>query len=245
MIMMILMVLAIVLVTIGVVILVDKYLPQKMKPIVSIVFTLLSVLFAYLIYQSITGPIRFKEVKEKRFAKAIDNLKDIRRSQEAHKSVTGRYAGNFAQLVKFVENEKYTITQQRDTSFMVYDENYRIDVQRDSVLIDTLGQVSVRDSLFKKDTRYKTMMNVPGALNGEKFTMKADIISKGNYQAPVFEATVKKKVLLGDQPRDLQSRENAQIGVDEVNGDAITVGSLFQVSTSGNWPPVYDRKGGQ
>ncbi len=245
MIMMILMVIAIVLVTIGVVMLVDKFLPQKMKPIVSIVFVLLSILFAYLIYQSINAPIVFKEIKEKRFAKAINNLKDIRRSQEAHKSVKGQYTSSFDQLVKFVENGKYTITQQRDSSFMRLDKAYGITVQVDTILIDTLGQVAVIDSLFKKDTRYKTMMNVPGAANGEKFTMKADIIDKGGYKVPVFEAKVDKKVILYDQPKDLQSRENAQIGVDEVNGKFITVGSLTQVSTSGNWPPIYDRKGDQ
>ena len=113
---------------------------------------------------------------------------------------------------------------------------------KDSVMIDTLGTVAVRDSLFKKDDRYKTMMNVPGALKGEKFTMSSKIIDKGGYKAPVFEATVLKEVVLSDQPKDLLSREKAQVSVEEVNGNAITVGSLTQVSTSGNWPVIYDRK---
>jgi hypothetical protein len=242
---MILAVVGIVLFTVGIVYVVDKFLPHKAKPIVSIVFGLLSIFLAYLLYQSITGPIRFQEIKEKRFAKVINNLKDIRRSQEAYKSVTGRYAKDFKGLVDFVERANYTITQQRDTSFMVYDKAFQIDVQKDSVLIDTLGIVSVRDSLFKKDDRFKTMMNVPGALNGEKFAMKSDIIDKGGYKVPVYEVKIEKKVVLGDQPEDLLSRENAQIGVDEINGNVISVGSLTQVSTAGNWPPAYDRKSAQ
>ena len=36
--------------------------------------------------------------------------------------------------------------------------------------------------------------------------------------------------------------ENAQISVEEVNGNEIKVGSLTEVSTSGNWPPIYDSK---
>ena len=41
------------------------------------------------------------------------------------------------------------------------------------------------------------------------------------------------------------SRENAQISVEEVNGPEIRVGSLTDVSTNGNWPPIYDKKGDQ
>lgn len=213
-----------------------------MKTGIQILLWILCGVLAYFIYQSITGPIRFQEIKEERFGKVISSLKDIRKSQEAHKSVKGVYAKNFKSLVSFIEKDNYTITTQKDTSFLVYNETFKIDMPKDSVIIDTLGVVSVRDSLFKKDTRYKTMMNVPGALNGEKFTMDADIIDKGGYKAPVFEAKVDKKVVLGDQPKDLLSRENAQVGVDEVNGSVISVGSMYQVSTAGNWPPVYDRK---
>ena len=85
-------------------------------------------------------------------------------------------------------------------------------------------------------------MDVPYAQGGEKFEMKSAIIDKGGYKAPVFEAKVKKNVILYDQPKDLLDRENAQISVEEVNGDVIKVGSLEQVSTSGNWPPIYDKK---
>jgi hypothetical protein len=50
-------------------------------------------------------------------------------------------------------------------------------------------------------------------------------------------------VILADQPKDLRDRENAQISVEEVNGPEIKVGSLTDVSTNGNWPPIYDKKG--
>jgi len=72
--------------------------------------------------------------------------------------------------------------------------------------------------------------------------MKANIIEKSGYKAPVFKAWVKKNVLLYDQPKDLLSKENAEKSVEQVNGDEISVGSLDEVSTSGNWPPIYDKK---
>jgi hypothetical protein len=213
-----------------------------MKTILQVVLWIVCIGLGYLIYKSINAPIEFNKVREERFADVINKLKDIRDSQEAYKAVNGRYASNFNSLIQFIDTGNYTITQQRDTSFMRYDKVYQIELQRDSVVIDTLGMVKVKDSLFKNDNRYKTMMNVPHAQGGEKFEMKADIIDKSGYKAPVFEVKVKKNVVLYDQPEDLRSKENAHNSVEEVNGDEIKVGSLTDVSTNGNWPPLYDRK---
>jgi len=216
-----------------------------MKTILQIVLWIICVGLGYLIYRSVTGPIEFKKIKEERFSKVISSLKDIRNSQEAYRSVNGKFANDFKSLVAFVDAGQYTITQQRDSSYMEFDKVYGIDLLREVTIIDTLGFVSVKDSLFKGDDRYKSMMNVPFAQGGETFTMKSDIVDKGGYKAPVFEAKVKKDVILYDQPKDLMSRENAQISVEEVNGPEIRVGSLTDVSTNGNWPPIYDKKGDQ
>ncbi|MEO1010220.1 MAG: hypothetical protein AAFX53_02885 [Bacteroidota bacterium] len=214
-----------------------------MKTIIQIVLWIVCVGLAYLIYKSVTGPIEFNKVKQERFAKVVSSLKDIRNSQEAYKTVNGRYAKDFNSLIKFVDTGKYVITQQRDSSYMEYDKVYQIDLLKEVKIIDTLGFVSVRDSLFKKDDRFKSMMNIPGAPGGEKFEMKADIIEKSGYRAPVFEVKAEKTTVLHDQPKSLLAKEIAEIGVDEVNGDVIKVGSLEEVSTSGNWPPIYDKKG--
>ncbi|MEO9511780.1 MAG: hypothetical protein ABJN84_01265 [Flavobacteriaceae bacterium] len=213
-----------------------------MKPILIIVFALLSVFLGYKIYQSINAPIEFNKVRKERFSKVIAKLKDIRDSQEAYKTVNGRFAKDFASLIKFIDTGSYTITQQRDSSFMRYDKVYQIELQKDTVIIDTLGFVKVKDSIFKKDDRYTSMMEVPYAQGGGKFEMKSDIIDKQGYKAPVFEVKVKKDIILYDQPVDLLARENAHQSVEEVNGTEIKVGSLTDVSSNGNWPPIYDRK---
>jgi len=216
-----------------------------MKTTLQIVLWIICVILGYLIYRSVTGPIEFKKIKQERFAKVISNLKDIRNSQEAYRSVNGKFANDFKSLVAFVDTGKYTITQQRDSSYMEFDKTYGIDLLREITIIDTLGFVSVKDSLFKGDDRYRLMENVPFAQGGEKFEMKAAIVDKAGYKAPVFEAKVKKNVILFDQPKDLLARENAQVSVEEVNGPEIKVGSLTDVSTNGNWPPIYDKKGEQ
>ncbi len=213
-----------------------------MKTILQIILWIVCIGLGYLIYRSVTGPIEFQKVKEERFAKVISTLKDIRDSQVAYRTVNGRYANDFKSLIAFVDTGQYTITQRRDSSYMEFDKVYGIDLLKEITIIDTLGFVAIKDSLFRDSDRYKTMMNVPNAQGGEQFAIKSDVIQKGGYSAPVFEAKVSKDVVLYDQPQDLRDRENAQISVEEVNGSEIKVGSLTDVSTNGNWPPIYDKK---
>lgn len=213
-----------------------------MKTILQIFLWLVCIGLGYMIYNSVNGPIEFKKVKQERFAQVIAKLKDIRDSQEAYKTVNGRYAKDFNSLVSFIDTANYTITQQRDSSYMEFDKTYGIDMLKEVKIVDTLGTVAVKDSLFKKDNRYKSMMNVPFAPNGEKFEMKASIIEKAGYKAPVYEVKVSKDVVLHDQPKTLLAKENTQVNVDEVNGNVIKVGSLTEVSTSGNWPSIYDKR---
>ena len=213
-----------------------------MKTILQIVLWLVCIFLGYMIFQSVNAPIKFNKVREERFSAVIEKLKDIRDAQEAHKSVTGTYAGNFNNLIAFVDTAQYTITQQRDSSFMRFDERYQIELQVDTVVVDTLGFVKVKDSLFKNSSRYKELAKVPYAQGDEKFEMEAGTVDKQGFTAPVFEAKVKKDVILYDQPQDLRDKENSFESIEEVNGDAIIVGSMTEVSTSGNWPSIYDRK---
>ena len=213
-----------------------------MKIAAQILLWIICIVLGYLIYQSVTGPSEFDKVKKERYAEVIDRLKDIRNAQEAYKSVNNRYANDFQSLITFVDTGEYVITTQRDSSYMEFDPVYQIDLLKEVKIIDTLGYVSVKDSLFGASDRYKDLMKVPYASGNESFTMKADFIEQSGYRAPVFEAKVAKSVVLSDQPEDLLSRENAQVSVEEVNGNEIRVGSLSKVSTSGNWPPIYDKK---
>ena len=74
----------------------------------------------------------------------------------------------------------------------------------------------------------------------EKFSIKADIIDKNGYNVPVFEVKVSKDVILFDQNKDLLMQEKETVSVDGVNGPALVLGSLEDVSTNGNWPTTFD-----
>ncbi|MBL6590879.1 MAG: hypothetical protein ISP60_03950 [Flavobacteriaceae bacterium] len=215
-------------------------LTEKNRKIITYVLYFLSIILVFQIYNSIDAPIEFNKVKNERYQKVIERLKDIRNAQVAFKSVNGIYSDNFDSLVNFIETGQFTIIEKRDSSYLQYDRVYRIDMLREVVVVDTLGFVSVKDSLFKNDNRYKDLALVPIDGIDEKFSIKADIIDKNGYNVPVFEVKVSKDVILFDQNKDLLMQEKETVSVDGVNGPALVLGSLEDVSTNGNWPTTFD-----
>ncbi|CAI8336928.1 MAG: hypothetical protein ACJ0O6_03175 [Candidatus Marisimplicoccus sp.] len=202
----------------------------------------LSIFFATQIYSSINGPIKFNQVKNDRYTMVIDRLKDIRTAQIAHKDVNGFYANNFDSLVSFIDSGIFTLIEKRDSSYLEYNRTYRIDMLKEIEIVDTLGFVSVKDSLFGDNESYKMMAVVPIDGTNSEFSIKADIIDKNGYQVPVFEVKIQKNIVLFDQNKDLLDQENKVISVDAVNGPEIILGSMTDVSTNGNWPTFFDAK---
>ena len=213
---------------------------SKYMGFIKVILWLLIIFFAWKVYGSINGPIEFNKVKNERYLKVIDKLKDIRNAQIAYKSVNGIYSDNFEGLIKFIDTAQYTLIQKRDSSFLEYDRTFRIDMLREIVVIDTLGFASVKDSLFGNSDRYKNMSKVPIEGVDEIFKIKSDVIDKNGYNVPVFEVRVSKDVVLFDQNKDLLKQEKGLMSVDGVNGPDIVLGSLTEVSTNGNWPTTYD-----
>ena len=210
-----------------------------MKIAIQVVLWVLCIFFSYKIYDSINGPIEFNRVKNERYSKVINRLKEIRKAQIAHKDVRGTYAKNFDSLVSFIETGIFTLVERRDSSYMEYDRVYRIDMLREIVVTDTLGFVPVKDSLFKDDS-YKSLAVVPVEGIDATFKINANVIDKNGYQVPVFEVKVAKNIVLHDQNKDLLKQENETVSVDGVNGPEIILGSLTDVSTNGNWPTIFD-----
>ena len=230
--------------TIALVWVINKFVSAKLKPVVLIVLWALIAYLAYINVQSIYEPLQFNKTKNKRYAMIIENLKDLRSSQLAHRQVTGKFQPKFENLVKFIDTAQFTITQRRDSSIVDEELTRRyggVTTYKDIVVIDTLGFVPVKDSLFKSSDRYKTMIQLPEGSGepGSKFKMDAGFIERNNIKIPVFEILIDKGVILYDQNTDLVAQEKEVVSVDGVNGPTLKVGSMNEVNTNGNWPKVY------
>ena len=232
-------------IAIGIVYYVKTRMQDKHRPYVLGSLWFLILVFASLLFTSIYDEIKFDEVKNARYQLVIKNLKDIRDTQLAHRTVTGVFQDNWDSLVKFVEIDSFTITQRRDSSVLDKEMTKRyggVKTFKDIVIVDTLGFISVKDSLFGFDDRYLSMMYVPFSKDDQtRFQLKAGFLNQNGIDIPVFEAFVKKRVILYDQSLNLVLKENQVQSVDGVNGSSLKIGSMNEVNTNGNWPKNYSK----
>ncbi|MDC1310506.1 hypothetical protein N8215_02695 [Flavobacteriaceae bacterium] len=218
---------------------------NKHKKYILIFLWVFVAIYSYKTINSVYEVIQFDDLKEVRYQKVIKNLIDIRDSELAHRSVKGQFQNNWDSLVKFIELDSFTLTQRRDSSILDKEMTKRyggVKTYKDIVIVDTLGFVSVKDSLFGVDNRYTKMMYVPGAKDADtKFELRSGYIEQNGLDIPVFESKVIKSVILYDQNKDLIFKENLVQSVDGVNGSALKVGSMDEVNTNGNWPKNYTK----
>lgn len=233
----------------GTVKLIDKSTNRSLKIGLSVVLWAISIVFTYLIYQSIQAPIEFDKLKEKRYQVAVNKMLDIKAAQLAYRAIKGKYTDNLDSLVYFIENEKFNIIERRDTSIIDVEKNraYGLTVDasgtggyfKDIVVTKELGKVSVKDSLFKGSDRYKRLNLVKVGDIETKIELKAGFIQREDLKIPVFEAKLNKSSLLTDQDPNLVAKEKKVVSVEGINGEFITLGSMEEVSMSGNWPKKY------
>ena len=121
-----------ILVCVGLIYLMEKYIPLKFNPTISVFLWVVILFLGYSLYKSIIGPVEFNKVKQVRYAKVIENLKDIRISELAHQEIEGKFSGNFDSLVQFLDTAKFAIIQRRDTSYADVEKNraFGLDAQK-------------------------------------------------------------------------------------------------------------------
>jgi hypothetical protein len=219
----------------GLAYLIVNKLPAKFKPVLSIVLWVVIIFFGYKIYTSIMQPIHFNKIKEQRYALVIENLKTIRDAELAYAQVNRRFTDKYDELISFIDTAKFAITEVKN--IVVTEQRGRITIDVEKRIVDTVGFEPVINSFEGRD--YKNMMNVPGT--DAKFELKTGSVEKvQGVKASVFEAKVDKAIVLEGLNKDLIRQEREALGGINVPGESITVGSLEDVNSNGNWPPFYD-----
>ncbi len=219
----------------GLAYLIVNKLPAKLKPLLSIVLWVVIIFFAYKIYSSIMEPIQFNKIKKERYAKVINNLKTIRDAELAYAQVNRKFTDNYQALISFIDTAQFAVTEIKNV--VVTEQRGRITVDVEKRVVDTVGFEPVINSFQGRD--YKNMMKVPGT--DAQFELKTGTVEKvQGIQASVFEAKVDKAVVLEGLNKDLIRQEKEALGGINVPGEYISVGSLNEVNSNGNWPPLYD-----
>lgn len=187
--------------------------------ILTIVLIIVSIGMAYFLIDSIRQDINEEERIAAIEAGVINKLQMIRDAEIAYQSVHGNYTSDWDKLISFIDTGRIYITQRSEQIIT-------LDYGADSVIveIDTLGTVSVKDSLFS-ETKYpsfdpENLAIIPGS-EGKEFELYANEINKSGVMVDVFEA------------RDVDPVNPARRS--ESGRGPLRVGSRTEVTTAGNW----------
>ena len=214
-----------------------NFIPKKFHWIISLLLLLTSIFLGYKIYDSVIGDIRFNQEKVDRYQKTIDRLKLVRDAEVKYRTAKGDFTKSYDTLVMFIEQDSMPIIRSFERSKTVIDRGVPrvVEYKEDKII----GYTQVIDDFKDKD--FKNMMYIPGT--DKKFELNTGYVEKGvnKYKAPVFEVKVNKRDILAGLNEELIERELSIVGVDEINGEYITVGTLDDVKDTGNWPPSYDK----
>ena len=233
------MILAAVLVAVLLAIVVVKYLPLKFKWIASSLLLLLTVFLVFKIYNGIMEPINFNKKKVAKFAKVIKSLKIIRDAEVKHFEVTGKYTNDKTSLIQFIDSAQLALTETKDTIVKVNKGGGIIDdvTKRKK---DTIGYEPVLKYFEGRD--YKNMFKVPG-IEGKEFDIVISTVEKvQGLIVPTFYVKTEKRDILKGMSKSLVKQELEANATDQIKGEFVSVGSLEEVSTGGNWPPSYDKQ---
>jgi|FLOH01.1.fsa_nt_gi hypothetical protein len=212
------------------------FIPKKFQAYISILLWVLIIFLGYSVYNGIMQPINFNKNKVEKYSHVIDHLKMIRDAELAHKTITGNYTANGDNLIQFVDTARFAIVENRDTVVTV--RKGRITVDEERRIVDTIGYEPVKNRFLHRN--YKEMMDVPGT--DVKFDLKTDFVEKvQGMKVSVFMAKVDKAIVLKGEEISLIKQEKEMLGGNEVRGAFLSVGSLDDVVTNGNWPPLYDK----
>lgn len=192
---------------------------MTLSRILSVVFLLGALGLGYMLYKSVDDVVQ----KEKEIAiiesRIIEKLQMLRDAQIAYIAANGEYAGNWEDLKKFIQDGDIWIVQRKETTKLL-----EYGKEETTVSFDTLGSVTVMDSLFN-ERRYpnfnlENLHIVPGS-GGKQFEFFADKIERSQREIGVFE-------IRDPDPVNPKRRENNK-------EKALRVGSRTDSSTSGNW----------
>jgi hypothetical protein len=169
------------------------------------------VALAFLLYRSISEPVKFNKERDQRLNVGIERLKDIRTLQVTFKDTYGHYAPVMDSLIDFYNNGKITIMQQigsEDDSVAVLhteavkktfrnlkgeqmmEKLYELYQKGDKNLIIRIPQLTnVKDTLFRNrpDFKVNELRYIPFS-EGDTVIMRSIIKQVSGVDVPLFEA---------------------------------------------------------
>ncbi|MFP4089264.1 MAG: hypothetical protein ACLFUB_12625 [Cyclobacteriaceae bacterium] len=192
---------------------------MNLTKVLTFVFLLLAVGIGYYMVNGIVSTVEEEERVARIERRVIEKLQFIRDAQVAYKDAFGQYTSDWDKLINFIDTGKIYITQRRE-EIKVLDYG----AEETTVFVDTVGIVSVRDSIYNNPVYQKFKLSdlryVP--VTRKEFEMFADKINRSGVEVDVFEV------------KDPAPVNPSRRGDNSIRGP-LRVGSRTEVTTAGNW----------
>jgi hypothetical protein len=182
-------------------------------------------------------PIHFDKQRKIREEAIAGRLVDIRDAQIGFKNAHGVYAGSFAELQKFLNEEKipFLVKEGELTDEQLKEGIPEQEAVKKGIIRRDTTWVLAKDTLLRPDYDVASIGKVPGFENSAFSLDTATITSSSGYTVPVFEASVPYDVYLGDLDaqllfnlKDKMTKMYRYLG--------LRVGSVTEINNNaGNW----------
>ena len=118
---------------------------MNLTKILTYALFIVSLGLAYYLYDNINSTIEFQASIADTEKEIIDKLQIIREAEKVYLEQNGKYTSSWDTLINFIENGIVPITQRTETIIP-------LSYGKDSIYveIDTIGNISVKDKIFKK-----------------------------------------------------------------------------------------------
>lgn len=193
--------------------------------VIKIILAVVIIFLGYLIFSSINKPVKFENALQARGDVIVAKLKDIRTAQNLFRNQNGRYTGSFDTLKAFVQNGKIPEVK------IIPDPN---DTTYTRTISDTIGFISIFDSIFAKKNYPLDKLNEIPFSDGDLFSILAGKINKGGVEVSVFEVSARMETYTKDLDKQLVINRIKELE-DKSQFPGLKVGSMNEVSTDGNW----------
>lgn len=199
---------------------------STVSTILKIVLLVAIVILGYVLYEIIQEPIRYENIKDKRYTKVKERLEQIRDVQKTYRSEFNEFAPDFNTLIAFVDTGRQSIVERKDSTFTYFNEVYQKDMEKDTTIVRIIGYRSVKESLFGENFNAQNLRYIPMTDNAE-IEMEAGKLTVNEVVVPVFEARAPNTKIFAD----ILDEYDQYIDTDY----ELKVGSMTEPTLNGNW----------
>lgn len=193
--------------------------------VIKIILSVIIIILGILLFLSINRPVKFENTLSSRSEAIVSKLKDIRTAQTLFRSQYGHYTSSFDSLKNLVKLGKIPEVK------LIPDPN---DTTNSRSISDTIGYISIFDSIFSKKNYPLEKLNEVPFSNGDLFSIMAGKINKGGVDVSVFEVSVRMETYTKDLNKQLVINRIKELE-DKSKFPGLKVGSMTEASTDGNW----------